>query len=247
MKRVFACIAMLAVLVSLCVPAFAAEADFTPSVPNKPAPEIVPGKDDAGNDVVGVIRDKDGNVVDYIEEGCLVITPVADVDKSTDIPKEAAELLKKVHDELNKGTMKMPYDKFGDELKNKKMVIRDLFDASLICGEHPPVLAVDGNTLEVTFDLGINKGVEVYVMTYVNGEWVPIVDSVNNGDGTITCTFEEICPIAFSVVEGALTPPTVTGDMPVDAKWFIIGGIALAAIVALTVVFVIDSKKHAAR
>ncbi len=247
MKRVFACIAMLAVLVSLCVPAFAAEADFTPSVSNKPAPEIVPGKDDAGNEYVAVIRDKDGKVIDYVDEGCLVVTPVADVDKSEDIPDDARDLLKKVHDELTDGSMKMPYDKFGDELKDKKMVIRDLFDASLVCQEHPPVLAEEGNTMDVTFDLGINKGVDVYVMAYVNGEWNPIVAAVNNGDGTVTCTFEEICPIAISVVEGDLTPPTVTGDLAVDAKWFIIGGIALAAIVALTVVYVIDNKKHAAQ
>ena len=246
MKRVFACIAMLAILVSLCVPAFAAEADFTPSVSNKPAPEIVPGKDDAGNAVVGVINDKDDNVVDYVEEGCLIITAIGDLENAEDIPADAKALLQKVHDELSNGTMELPYEKFGDELKNKKMVIRDLFDASLICQEHPEMLAVEGNTMDVTFDLGINNGVDTYVMAYVDGVWVT-VPSVNNGDGTITCTFEELCPVAISVVDGDLTPPTVTGDLAVDAKWFIIGGIALAAIVVLTVVYVIDNKKHAVR
>ena len=238
---------MLAVLISLSVPAFAAEADFTPSVSSKPAPVVVPTTDDAGNPAVGVIRDKEGNAVDYVEVDHLIVTAISEAETSTKIPAAAKELLLDVNAKLNNGSMQMPYDKFGDELKEKKMVIRDLFDASFVCEDCAPILAVEGNTLDITFDLGVSKGVEIYVMTYVNGEWNPIVATVNNGDGTITCTFEEICPIAFSVVEGDLTPPTVTGDQPVDAKWFIIGGIALAAIVVLTVVFVIDSKKHAVR
>ncbi len=242
MKRVFACIAMLAILVSLCVPAFAAEADFTPSVENKPAPDVVPGEG-----YVALIHDKDGNVIEKVGEDCLVITAVGELENSKDIPEEARELLEKVHDELTEGSMELPYDKFGDELEGKKMVIRDLFDVSLVCQEHPPILEQEGNTMDVKLDLGINKGVDVYVMAYVDGKWEPIVKAVNNGDGTITCTFDKICPVAISVVDGDLTPPTVTGDLAVDAKWFIVGGIALAAIVVLTVVFVIDNKKHAVR
>ena len=246
MKRVFACIAMLAILVSLCVPAFAAEADFTPSVSNKPAPEIVPGKDDAGNEVIGVIRDKDGKAIDYVELGHLIVTAISEANTSTKIPADARDLLLEVNDKLLDGSMQIDYTKHGDELKNKKMVIRDLFDATFVCDDCPPILEEEGVTLDITFDIGVSGGVDVYVMTYKNSEWNPIVKTVNNGDGTVTCTFEKLCPVEFSVVEGDLTPPTVTGDLAVDAKWFIIGGIALAAIVVLTVVFVIDNKKHAA-
>lgn len=247
MKRVFACIAMLAVLVSLCVPAFAAEADFTPSVSNKPAPVIVPTTDGNGNPAAGIIRDKDGKAIDYVELGHLIVTAISEANTSTKIPADARDLLLEVNDKLLDGSMQIDYTKHGDELKNKKMVIRDLFDATFVCDDCPPILKEEGVTLDITFDIGVSGGVDVYVMTYKNSEWNPIVKTVNNGDGTVTCTFEKLCPVEFSVVESDLTPPTVTGDLAVDAKWFIIGGIALAAIVALTVVYVIDNKKHAAR
>lgn len=247
MKRLFACVAMLAILISLAVPAFAAKAEFTPSVSGKPAPVIVPTTDDAGKPSAGVIHDKDGAIVDYVGMDHLVVTPISEAETSTKIPAASKDLLLDVNSKLISGAMTLPYEKFGDELKNKKMVIRDLFDASFVCDDCQPILDVEGNTLDITFDLGISKGVDIYAMTYINGEWVPVVKTVNNGDGTITVTFEDICPIAFSIVDGDLTPPVVTGDQPVDAKWFIIGGVALAAIVVLTVVFVLDNKKHAVR
>lgn len=246
MKRVFACIAMLAVLVSLCVPAFAAEAEFTPSVSSKPAPVIVPTTDDNGNPAAAVIRAKDGNAIGYVELGHLIITAISEANTSTKIPADARDLLLEVNDKLLDGSMQIDYTKHGDELKNKKMVIRDLFDATFVCDDCSPILEEEGVTMDITFDIGVSGGVDVYVMTYKNSEWNPIVKTVNNGDGTVTCTFEKLCPVEFSVVESDLTPPTITGDQPVDAKWFIIGGIALAAIVVLTVVFVIDNKKHAA-
>lgn len=247
MKRVFACIAMLAVLISLCVPAFAAEAEFTPSVSGKPGPVVVPTIDDDGNPAMGVIRDKDGNPIHYVGMDHLIITGISEAETSTKIPADAKALLLDVNAKLMDGSMQIDYTKHGDELKNKKLVIRDLFDATFVCDDCPPILEEEGVTLEITFDIGIAKDVDVYTMTYKNSDWNPIVSTVNNGNGTVTCVFEKLCPVEFSVIEGDLTPPTGTGDKPVDAKWFIIGGIALAAIVALTVVFVIDNKKHAAR
>ena len=43
--------------------------------------------------------------------------------------------------------------------------------------------------------------VEVAVFSYVDGEWIEAVSVTNNGDGTVTVVFEDICPVAFAVKE----------------------------------------------
>ena len=41
-------------------------------------------------------------------------------------------------------------------------------------------------------------------MTYNDGQWEPIRETRNNGDGTVTCLFEHLCPVAFFVEERAV-------------------------------------------
>jgi len=36
-------------------------------------------------------------------------------------------------------------------------------------------------------------------MSYVNGEWIPAEEIINNGDGTVTITFKQLCPVAIAV------------------------------------------------
>ena len=83
----------------------------------------------------------------------------------------------------------------------------------------------------MTFDLGIMPGIDVIVMTYdeVTGEWDPIVKSVNNGDGTVTCTFEHLCAIAFSVPKTALYAPVEEVARPSVLPWVIVLAVAVAA------------------
>ena len=76
------CMTMMMVL-ALAVPAFAT--DFVKSIEIKPNPEIV----------IAVIIDEDGNVVMELEEGDIIITPLAEIDDA-DIPQEAKDLLKEV-------------------------------------------------------------------------------------------------------------------------------------------------------
>ena len=60
---------------------------------------------------------------------------------------------------------------------------------------------------------GTGKGLKetdtIHVMSYKNNAWNPIAKVVNNGDGTITCTFDHLCPVAF-VVDKSLSD---TGDI----------------------------------
>ena len=99
-------------------------------------------------------------------------------------------------------------------------------------------------TLELIFKLNVEAGANVYAMTYKNDAWDPIVSCVNNGNGTVTCVFEKLCPVEFSVSTEA-PPSATTGDLGNMSLWGIVAVVSLLAIVALTVVYRMDAKKRA--
>lgn len=233
LKRIFCLIIAVVVLAAMACPAFAAENEFVPSIPYKGSPDIVEIEDEDGNPAIGRIVE-DGETIDYIYAACLVVTPVSEAKTSTLIPDHAEELLLDVYDKLTKGTMTIPYEKHSDSLKGKTLVIRDLFDASWLCDDHPVIVAQPGVTVELIFDLGVAPDDEVYCMTYKNNEWNPIVSLVNNGDGTVTCVFEDFCPIEFSIVRAS--SPSETGDNMNVGLWIALMAISAAALVVLVVV-----------
>lgn len=243
MKKLIACLTALLICVSLAVPAAAVEADFVPSISVKPAPEIVPVTDPEGNTAIAYILDADGNIIGYVNEDCLVVTPVSEASSSDRIPDDAEALLLDIYNKLSSGEMSLPYEEFGGDLDELNMIIRDLFDATWLCDDHPVTVAPEGVTVQITFDLGVEAGKNVYAMTYLNDDWNPVVSCVNNGDGTVTCTFEELCPIVFSV-EGEPSA-SQTGDLGNAPLWGLVALAALAAIVVLTVIYRKDAMKKA--
>lgn len=242
MKRVICLLFALAVCMTLAAPVLADETDFVPSIPYKGAPDIVLVEDPDGNPAIGIIRDEEGEIVDYIYEPCLVITPVAEATTSPLIPDAAEEMLLSVYGQLLDGTMTIPYEKHSANLDSNAMVIRDLYDASWLCSDHPVIVAEPGVVVELIFDLGIDKDVDIYCMTYKNNEWNPIVSLVNNGDGTITCVFEDFCPIEFSVEQR--TPAAETGDTMDFGFWIAVMIVSAVAVVVLLVVPKIRKKER---
>ena len=171
MKKVICLTLAVLICVSLAVTALANT--FVPSITYKGSPDIVS---------------------DY--EGCLRVTPVS---KAKTLPKAEEELLLKVYKELSDGTMVLPYDKV-EGIDADKMVIRELLDVAFTCDhEHATKLKDEGVSVTVTFKLGVAKDDVLVAMTYVNDEWVPAVELVNNGDGSVTCTFEDLCPVVFAI------------------------------------------------
>ena len=240
MKRVFAVLMIVLLCTAMVV---SASADtFTPSVTNKPAPELVPAIDPDGNPHPGYVMDDDGKILDYLDEGCLVITPVSKAETSNEIPADSTETLLYVYEQLTSGKMTMPYHLHNPNYDSDDMVIRDLFDATFLCGEHPEMLEPTGVVLVLTFDIGVKADEDVSVMTYKNGAWGNIVKITNNGDGTVTCVFEHLCPIAFSVPTGN-TPPSQTGDIPTVGIMGFVALAALLAIAVLTVLYIRSTKK----
>ena len=238
MKRFLSIVTALLLCLSLAIPAFAAQdvEGFVPSIIYKPTPEFVPVYDENGESYIGVIKDAEGEVVDFVDLGCLIITPIAHVwDESIEVPAEIEELLLFLYNGLNDGSMKIPYEKHEADLDPENMVIRDLFDARWACEEHPKMLEPEGVVLELTFDLGVVPEAEIYVQSYdeATGVWSPIVSAVNNGDGTVTCVFEHLCGIEFSM-------PMTVGSTGEEEKsgvnvlpWVIVLAVAAAAAVVV--------------
>ena len=246
MRKVICMMTVLLLCVSLVMPAFAQEDEFVPSITYKPEPEIVPVQGEDGKAYIGVIRNAEGEIIDYVEAGCLRITPVAHLwDEEIEIPEDIEELLRFVYQGLIDRSVEIPYAELQAELADANMVIRDLFDARWTCVEHPEMVAPEGIVLEITFDLGVMEDAEIFVTTYDEGTkaWTGIVKTVNNGDGTVTCTFEHLCAIAFSMGiakdPAPVEEPTGMGILP----WILL---LVVAVVAVVVILVSKKKKSVA-
>lgn len=270
MKKVIILLAVAALCAAVILPAYAAEV-FVPSISYKGEPEIVPTEVTTPEDpnpqvVIGVVRDQAkapsdptepaaptqpaqrDDFVSYIHESCLVVTPIAQAENAKEIPEEAVQELLHVYKELSSGNMKLPYEKV-EGIKAEDMVIMELLDASWLCGtperdNHPTQVEPDGIVFDITFDLGVAVDAKVVVMTYHDGQWDPIVDVKNNRDGTVTCTFEHLCPVAIAVENGEpVEGPAQTGDTADITLWIAIMLAALAAIIALLLAYKKKARK----
>lgn len=204
MKKIVTIIMLVVMLLSMPVNVMAADKDFVPSIENKGAPTIV-GDDADGKKVIGHVVDSTKKELTTEHEDCLVITPVAEAETSKDIPEEAKKTLLDVYKTLKeKGVESIP----GVD-SNK--VVRDLFDISSLCSDIDTHLPVAGNTIDLKFNLKVSKYTDVLGMVFVGGSWhkVPVV---NNGDGTITATFEDFGAVAFLVDGSAVGTSPDTGD-----------------------------------
>ena len=245
MKKIICLLIALVLCLSVAAPVFAADNGFVPSITYKPNPEIVPVKDENGEEHLGVIRDGEGNILDYVDHGCFRITPIAHVwDPEIEVPEYIEELLIYVYEGLNKGELVIDYEKFAADLNPADMVIRDLFDLRWFCEEHDTMLRNEDNHVELIFDLGVVADAEIYVATFdeETKEWTPIVKTVNNGDGTVTCTFAHFCAISFSMPMAGTNAPVDDVQTPNVLPWIII---IIATLVAIIVILVINNKKKA--
>lgn len=260
MRRVISLVLALMICMSLAVPAFAAT--FTPSAENKGAPDIVEIKDQNNKPAAGKLTGAVEDGKEYVyEKECLVVTSIKDAKTSSMIPDASEKALLDVYNGLKDGSLKIPYEKL-DSAKADKLVVRDLFDISMICVgatvDHHEMLEDEDVSLEVNFKLGIGAKAKVYVMVYKNNEWQKIEKVTNNGDGTITCVFEHLCPVAIIVeaaesAGGNMTTGTAsyssysnnpkTGDVfgQQMALWI---GVMVVSVAALAAVVMVNRKKQ---
>lgn len=147
---------------------------------------------------------KQANLNGLALEDCVVITTVQQAEEgTTDITDEERATLLAAYNALVDGTESLPIE--------GEYAVREIVDISFkYCdcrlledhGRKDEVLKEEDVVLIIDFDMGIEEDAEVCVMTYIDGKWEEIESAVNNGDGTVTCEFEDLCPVAFSVIGG---------------------------------------------
>ncbi|MBQ6718945.1 MAG: hypothetical protein IJN20_01160 [Oscillospiraceae bacterium] len=260
---------------SLAISTAAAGQKFTPSVKAKNHPKIVTIKDDKGRPAWGIIE---GDETSYVYKDCLLLTSVAEAMKKKDrlekFDKESHDLLLDVYKQLSAGDMTIPFENFN--LKPQNMVVRDLFDVSWLCvdkadlSDHPEqknheeIVAPEGTMLTMTFDLGVKAKDKVHVFTYkyqdfdTAGErtWEEIEKTVNNGDGTVTCTFEHLCVVAICIERNSSSGGSIssilnasaarnpgTGDLFGQNLNLWIGVLGVSAVALVAVVAIMNKKK----
>ena len=232
-----------ALLLCVCLATPALAEGFVPSVGEKNAPTVVVAETiDEGDDV---LREN--------SEDCLIVTSLeavlAGAVAVNDHHSDNFDLLVELYNKIKNGEMKLPYEKFNANLDPAKMVIRDFFDVTLICTENEgdeidcepnaekncaELLEPKGIRLRVTFDTGLSADATPYVMSYKGGDW-QVIPSVNNGDGTVTAIFEDLCPVAISVYEGTDSNSPNTGDTSDIVLWVVLLAVSAAGLVALLV------------
>lgn len=268
MKKFALLLTLLALCIGAILPAYVAAEPFTPSVSYKGEPDLVetevtlPGETNA-TVIIGIVTDlsktptssdkpadpsQQENFISYVRKDCIAVTPISKVKTSTKIPDEAARELLDVYDKLLNGDMKLPYDQI-DGIKAEDMVIIELLDVSWLCGvpsgdDHPTVVEPDGIVFDLTFDLGVAVDAKLVVMNYHDGQWTPIEAVTNNRDGTVTCIFEHLCPVAIAIENAeAEEGPSQTGDTASIGLWIAVMVAALVALVLLAL-FGFRKKKN---
>lgn len=261
MKKIVTFLLTLTLFASMSLSAFATSGTFVPSITQKGAPQVVTtgDKTEDGVDIIAIVIDKNtGEVVYRVPVGSFIITALTELDNASHLTKEDIELLRTIYKEFSEGTKtlsetteelnKLVQKYFNGEKTADDLVIKDLFDLTVVSEELANYLAQEDTRLILTFDMNLEPGQFVTIMTFKNNEWVIAEDIVNNGDGTVTAAFKNFCPVMV-LVEGAEAdapavsePPaedTVETMDPVESDtsaafpWWIILIIAVIAIVAV--------------
>lgn len=243
MKKI---ISLLMVLVMVAIPMTVFASNFVPSISYKGAPEIVLADPATGlvGEIVGNVGTAEHDRKVYSD--CIVVTPVSKASTSTEIPDAAAQTLLSVYGQLSDQEARLSElsdelnllvaSKLGNGKDGDDLVVKDLFDVSVLCDNLEASLAPAGTTLDITFDISVAADEEVFIMTYKNNAWSPIVNVVNNKDGTVTGTFENFCPVAI-FIEGEGRPDSPeTGDLDLSYVWAVVAAVSALLIVAVVVV-----------
>lgn len=236
----------LALILMITVTVSASAVTFVESITNKGAPELIVIDQIEGKDVVGFVTTPDNEILNPEFEDCFDIYSMQDVinDKT---PDDVKEEMTKVFDDLSDkdanlndlcpGLDEIVKEKWGPDKSADDLVVKDFFYIDENCDEFKDAFK-DGNTIDLTFKVDIPAGTFITAMVYVDGKWVPVDNCVNNGDGTITVTFSQICPVAFLVPGTTMNADTVspaTNDISGAITWGIVMVASLAAIAFLVI------------
>jgi len=237
-------IRILAVVLAVLVMSTTVFADnFTPSVEQKGSPEIVITTDNDGKEIAAVISDAKDDVVANVPNGEVVLTSVANAAAAT-TPEAVKAALQAAQTQIKNAADVSALVSGADAealKKAKNPVVRDLIDITLT-GDYADKLAVDGNTITITFKLGLASGDFLAILqNYESDKWSLVsADNVNilaNGD--VEVTFDSVSPVAF-VVEN---PQGGNADAPAASNNYVLYALIAAAVVVVVVIIVLASSR----
>ncbi len=244
MKRLLTLALALILMITITVSASAVT--FVESITNKGAPELVVIDQIEGEDVVGFITTPDGEILNPEFEDCFDIYSMQDVINNK-TPDDVKDEMNEAFDGLSEkdanlsdlcpGLDEVVKEKWGPDKSADDLVVRDFFYIDENCDEFQDAFK-NGNTIDLTFRVNIPAGTFITAMVYIDGKWVPVENCVNNGDGTVTVTFSQICPVAFLVpgtTMGSDTVSPATSDVSGAITWGVVMVASLAAIAFLVI------------
>ena len=181
------------------------DADFVPSVEFWTFSifrEILEGEDE--DRIIAVVEDPEEKVVSKAKTGEMTVRPYAYITE-----EDAADELSDAYEQLaNVENLEDLVPGVGEQLSQlvpgadaSDLVIRDLFEIEL-SGEAGPSLAQEGNTITLTFEIGLKADEALIVLhNYEGDKWeaIPNSDVVCYPNGNVNVTFEDLSPIAFAV------------------------------------------------
>jgi len=207
MKKFLSVFTTLVLAAALAVPVCAEE--YHPSVEAESAPVLVTTKEaETNREIIGYVVDEHGEVCSTEYKDCIIVTPLADVAEAENLSAETKAIMAEFYNGILSGEISLDdcpelvalvKEKLGENAKASDLVIKDLFDVTVVCDVLNKNLPPEGTTITLTFDIDLPADSEIFVVTYKNGEIVLVEDMVNNGDGTVSATFEDFCPVAFLV------------------------------------------------
>ncbi len=232
MKRTISILlATLMLLTSLCVVASAA--NFVPSIGYKPAPNPTDDKN-----------------------GAIIVTSVEEAATTTKIPRAVADdLIAKYNiiaaddfklSEWNEDLNKAVAEVLGAQYNANSLVIREFFNVYCTLEELNDYIAVDGQTVNLEFELDLG-GKPAFILLEYDNQW-HFVKVTDNGDGTVQALlnlranaagksididFEEFGHVAILVPVDGYEDIPQTGDAKDNALWIFVMFTALAGIFVL--------------
>ncbi len=212
MKQLMRVLLVVMMIMAMTVSAFASPLGFVKSVSDKPVPYLLPlGKcPDHGVQSYGWLLDENGNKVQCLHEGQIIVTPLykfEEGDYHKALTKEVVDLIFQVYEELISddevladvhGLVERIKAELGKHADEDHLSIYELFDVTIIDANGKVFQVPDGYSLMVKFNLQFAMDEFLEVMSYADDHWQLAELVANEGDGVLV-RFSHLCPVAFLV------------------------------------------------
>ena len=131
--------------------------------------------------------------VDEAVTDCVIVTTVEEAKNGNpDITADEKDALIAAYEGLNDGSAKLPVE--GEYAVREIVSVNYKNAGCRQVHDHG-----EAAKLTIKFNLGVEAGANVAVFTCVDGEWAA-VETVNNGDGTVTAVSMDLGPVAFAIL-----------------------------------------------